>query len=86
MVDIAKTLVDNHSYSRFEIFHCESKPMKPEATSSKAMPVTKPMALPATRALNSHTLLGGQDEIAIRHDNETYRLRRTRQSKLILTK
>lgn len=29
------------------------------------------MALPATRALNSHTLPGGQDEIAIRHGNET---------------
>jgi hemin uptake protein HemP len=44
------------------------------------------MALPATRALNSHTLLDGRDEIAIRHGNETYRLRRTRQDKLILTK
>lgn len=60
--------------------------MKLEAPSSKAMPVTKPMTLSATRALNSHTLLGGQDEIAIRHGNETYRLRRTRQGKLILTK
>jgi len=39
----------------FEIFHCESKPM----------------ALPATRALNSHILPGGQDEIAIRHGSET---------------
>ncbi len=44
------------------------------------------MALPATRALNSHTLPGGQDEIAIRHGNASYRLHHTRQGKLILTK
>jgi hemin uptake protein HemP len=60
--------------------------MKFETSSSKAMSATKPIAPSATRALNSHTLLGGQDEIAIRHGNETYRLRRTRQGKLILTK
>lgn len=60
--------------------------MKPETSVSKATSGTKPLALPASRTLNSHTLLSGQDEIEIRHGNETYRLRRTRQDKLILTK
>jgi hemin uptake protein HemP len=44
------------------------------------------MALPVAHILNSRTLLDGQNEITIRHGHETYRLRRTRQDKLILTK
>ena len=60
--------------------------MKLEPPSSKAISDTKPMALPVAHILNSRTLLDGQNEITIRHGNETYRLRRTRQDKLILTK
>jgi hemin uptake protein HemP len=37
-------------------------------------------------AVDSRTLLGGHREVAIRHRDETYRLRETRQGKLILTK
>lgn len=37
------------------------------------------------RTFDSHELLGGGDEVAIRHDGRTYRLRRTRLGKLILT-
>lgn len=36
--------------------------------------------------LDSAALLGGRDEVEIVHQGETYRLRRTRQGKLILTK
>lgn len=35
---------------------------------------------------SSQTLLKGQKEVLIRHGGETYRLRHTRQGKLILTK
>lgn len=41
---------------------------------------------PAPRALDSATLLSGHSEVEISHEGETYRLRRTRQGKLILTK
>ena len=40
----------------------------------------------ALRQLDSATLLGSRGEIVIAHQGETYRLRRTRQGKLILTK
>ena len=36
--------------------------------------------------LDSTTLLGAKGEVEITHQGETYRLRRTRQGKLILTK
>jgi hemin uptake protein HemP len=38
------------------------------------------------RPLVSAELFGNHDEILIAHGGETYRLRRTRQGKLILTK
>jgi hemin uptake protein HemP len=38
------------------------------------------------RPLDSATLLGTKGEVEITHQGETYRLRRTRQGKLILTK
>lgn len=38
------------------------------------------------RPLDSATLLGAKGEVEIAHRGETYRLRRTRQGKLILTK
>ncbi|MBI5786784.1 MAG: hemin uptake protein HemP [Rhodocyclales bacterium] len=41
---------------------------------------------PAPRPLDSVTLLGGGTELLIRHGTETYRLRVTRQNRLILTK
>lgn len=43
-----------------------------------------PVAPP--RPLVSAELFGNRDEILIAHGDETYRLRRTRQGKLILTK
>ena len=41
---------------------------------------------PEPRPLDSVTLLGSRGEVEIVHQGETYRLRRTRQGKLILTK
>jgi len=40
----------------------------------------------APRVLDSSALLDGQREIRIRHGGDTYRLRHTRNDKLILTK
>lgn len=40
----------------------------------------------AVREVDSATLLAGAREIAIRHGDEIYRLRHTRNGKLILTK
>ena len=43
-------------------------------------------APPGPTVLESTSLLNGQREIRIRHGNDTYRLRHTRNDKLILTK
>ena len=40
----------------------------------------------SVRSIDSATLLGSREEVEISHSGETYRLRRTRQGKLILTK
>ena len=45
-----------------------------------------PRPAPAPRPLDSAQLFNGREEIQIVHGNDTYRLRRTRQGKLILTK
>ena len=60
--------------------------MKTEADESATKP-ERPVRLAAPQSpLDSMALLGGRDEIEIAHQGETYRLRRTRQGKLILTK
>lgn len=41
---------------------------------------------PAAPALRSSELLRGEREVVIRHGDQTYRLRHTRNDKLILTK
>ncbi len=40
----------------------------------------------SARLIDSAALLGSRGEVEISHSGETYRLRRTRQGKLILTK
>ena len=42
--------------------------------------------VPEAAEIDSARLLGGQREIVIRHGGECYRLRHTRNDKLILTK
>lgn len=44
------------------------------------------MAAPSTAEVDSRRLLQGQREVVIRHGGECYRLRHTRNDKLILTK
>jgi hemin uptake protein HemP len=51
--------------------------IRPEAAQSVAA---------RTRPMESATLLGSRGELEISHQGEIYRLRRTRQGKLILTK
>lgn len=46
----------------------------------------RPAAAPATSEVDSRRLLQGQREVVIRHGGECYRLRHTRNDKLILTK
>lgn len=48
---------------------------------------TPPPAEPASdeRILESRDLLGPRDDVLIRHEGRLYRLKRTRQGKLILT-
>ena len=47
---------------------------------------TTPVQAPAAPSLDSQHLLQGRSEVLIRHGNEVYRLRHTRNDKLILTK
>ena len=62
----------------------ESPSIRPRLHLIKPVP---PQAAPhAELAVDSHGLLQGRNEVLIRHGNETYRLRHTRNDKLILTK
>jgi hemin uptake protein HemP len=56
-----------------------ARPMAANAQSSESM-------RRACRSVESLVLLQGQREVLIRHGDETYRLRHTRNNKLILTK
>jgi hemin uptake protein HemP len=49
-------------------------------------PTPSPTAPPGPPVLDSSELFGGQTEVLILHRGEQYRLRLTRQDKLILTK
>ena len=55
----------------------------PDATPEAARTRPWPGAL---RVLNSAELLAGADEVVIAHNGDAYRLRRTSNGKLILTK
>ena len=60
--------------------------MNTQTELSTARPERPLAAARRQRPLDSAVLLGGHDEVEIVHQGETYRLRRTRQGKLILTK
>ncbi|MFA4968025.1 MAG: hemin uptake protein HemP [Sulfuritalea sp.] len=60
--------------------------MKNDSRSPTAKPEIPPIPAGRPRPLDSVTLLGTKGEVEITHQGETYRLRRTRQGKLILTK
>lgn len=64
--------------------------MTPTATENAPSPrrllCLPSMPVPGTTELRSHELLRGAREVVIRHGEQTYRLRHTRNDKLILTK
>lgn len=60
--------------------------MKTAAPPSAAKPELPGNPSVPPRPLDSMALLGSRGEVEIAHQGETYRLRRTRQGKLILTK
>ena len=60
-------------------------PKMPAATENAA-PSTVPPLISAERCVDSAALLGRQLSVTIRHHDEIYCLRQTRQGKLILTK
>lgn len=58
----------------------------PPIPSPSVLPQPVTVAPEAARVFDSAQLLGGHAEIYIVHQGEMYRLRQTRQGKLILTK
>lgn len=58
----------------------------PSTTDAPALGHEQPRAAAHVVELDSLRLLQGQREVRIRHGNEWYRLRHTRNDKLILTK
>ena len=58
----------------------------PDMTPIRKPPETPPiLRTDEERIVDSRELLGDRDDLLIRHDGRLYRLRRTRQGKLILT-
>jgi hemin uptake protein HemP len=60
-------------------------PLNPPNIPGLAPPVTNPLCAP-NPPIESSTLFQGRQEVVICHDGHEYRLRITRQNKLILTK
>ena len=60
--------------------------MNSPTVSAKATPAGPASNEPGRQPLDSIALFQGRQEIVIRHDGQDYRLRVTRQNKLILTK
>ena len=60
-------------------------PIDPHSQPSP-QPQPRPAPLPAQRVLRVEELLGDQQEVLIQHGSEYYRLRLTRNGRLLLTK
>ena len=60
--------------------------LKPLDFPATAAPADASTAAPSMPVLDSRLLLNGGREVLIRHGDECYRLRHTRNDKLILTK
>ena len=60
-------------------------PFAPTASTNRPEP-TRASASAAAQRVDSHRLLGGGRELVIEHAGQEYRLRLTRNDKLILTK
>jgi len=66
--------------------HAAASAATPAARSLGANAPLSESVRPTCRSVESVALLEGQREVLILHGDETYRLRRTRNDKLILTK
>ena len=82
-VDIFIQLNENGSHY---VLWLIAQSMKSETRTDQEQGSTPRDAAPPARPLDSTALLGSRGEVEIIHQGETYRLRRTRQNKLILTK
>ena len=60
--------------------------MNTDTPSTTLKPIPPGSIAQPLRPVDSASLLGSRGEVEIAHQGETYRLRRTRQGKLILTK
>ncbi len=60
--------------------------LDPRPRLSRHVVVVAGNATPSAPAVESRTLLQGRNEVLIRHGGEVYRLRHSRNDKLILTK
>jgi len=73
-----------------EHLECAALQMKTVCNSMEARPIVPESTAPQTPAApqrhDSRALLGATGEALIRHAGQDYRLRQTRQGKLILTK
>lgn len=58
----------------------------PPSADASLRAFVRPQAAPAQRQFDSRTLFGDAQEVRITHFGQEYRLRRTRNGKLILTK
>jgi hemin uptake protein HemP len=56
------------------------------STPAPSQPATNPAPVNTSKLIDSRELLEGRTEILIQHDTEIYRLRLTRNGKLILQK
>jgi len=81
---VDKTAHINENHSQYDLTLRE-RPTMPAKTSLPNTTAPCP-AVARSDPLESSALLGSRAEILIRHCGQTYRLRRTRQDKLILTK
>jgi hemin uptake protein HemP len=61
-------------------------PPSPSPVPEAASPAAVDPPRPTRESWRSDELLGTRDEVFIQHNNDVYRLRRTRQGKLILYK
>jgi hemin uptake protein HemP len=61
-----------------------NEPIEPSTPPAENRSQSAPQGAPA--AVESRTLLAGREELIILHEGVSYRLRVTRQNKLILTK
>ncbi|MFA7293747.1 MAG: hemin uptake protein HemP, partial [Rhodocyclaceae bacterium] len=85
-VDIVTYIDENASHSRYSYRTAAMKPNTPTYSFPPTDSLSVARVAASAWSIDSATLLGARGEVEISHSGEIYRLRRTRQGKLILTK